>query len=293
MKGWRARDLSDYLSAKTQDGGVWELSGELVAMGTGRTLAKVQGVEEVVCAKNVHRHSAKYDQETSTSLALPGSPKTPPKVPILHSAQIVSRKTLFYVDPLSGEQMAVFRYRPTAPPRPVSPILVPPVKVVLGVTADSQLLVARASPGSEKETRASLKQAILRSVVTMPPLRPFQGILSIRWTFIGRGVAHSTSSKTPNRPGVVEEYHYVLGKQGGAGSWVRVGRCPSWYGSGQCMMNIRSVRVKGGLNGLDKNVKTWMKEINRFKTLRAEDADSAVVHADNLPSRRSRLFGIF
>lgn len=291
MGGWRPRDLKDYVAARTVDGGIWELSGELIAMGTGRVLAKVRGVEEVVCASNVRRVAGVNDQNSSFNL--PGSPSAPAAPRLTHSAQIVSRKTLFYVDPSSGERMTVFRYRPTAPPRPVFPILSPPARIDVAIDVDSRLVISRPVPSADKQKHSPPLRASLRSVIGEPPLRPFRGMLSMCWTFIGRGAAHATSAKTPNKPGVIEEYHYMLGQHGGVGSWVRLGRCPSWYSGGQCMMKLRSVRIKGGAKGLNENLQSWLAKFDRSKALRADDADLHVPQHNSAVTRPPKRFKIF
>jgi hypothetical protein len=260
MGGWSTRDLSDLVSARSGGGGVWEYSGELVALGSGRVLACVRGIEEIVRETPVQRVGQGSELNEVKARPLQGSPQREVYPAITHASRIVTRKTLFYVDPISGEKMDIFRFRPTAPPRPVFPIVTPAALLQLALDARSQLVLLRGSSVVDP-----------RLVVQGPPLRPFSGVLSAAWTYVGRSAAQ-VSAKTPNKPGVVEEYHLVAGKDGGASTWVRYGKCPSWYSGGQCMMSLRSVRVKDGRRGLDQRLRSWLAAVDRQKPLRAQDA---------------------
>jgi hypothetical protein len=275
------RDLSDLVSARSGGGGVWEYSGELVALGSGRVLAGIRGIEEIVQESPVRRVAPGSELNQRKVQPLAGSPLRTTYPALTHASRLVTRKTLFYVDPLSGEKMDVFRFRPTAPPRAVFPILTPAAMLQFALDARSQLVLLRGASGADP-----------RLVVPGPPLRPFGAVLSAAWTYVGRSAAQ-TSAKTPNKPGVVEEYHLVAGKDGGAATWVRYGKCPSWYSGGHCMMSLRSVRVKDGRQGLDKRLQSWLASVDRRKPLCSRDAmREPSERSQPDPTRRAKFLGI-
>jgi hypothetical protein len=281
MGGWSVRDLSDLVSARSGGGGVWEYSGELVALGSGRVLAGIRGIEEIVQDSPVQRVAPESELNELKVRPLSGSPPRATHPALTHASRLVTRKTLFYVDPLSGDKMDVFRFRPTAPPRPVFPILSPAAMLQFALDAKSQLVLLRGLTGADP-----------RLVVPGPPIRPFGAVLSAAWTYVGRSAAQ-TSAKTPNKPGVVEEYHLVAGKDGGAATWVRYGKCPSWYSGGQCIMSLRSVRVKDGRQGLDKRLQSWLTTVDRQKPLCAQDAVRAPSERPQQGlTRRAKFLGI-
>lgn len=304
MDPWTRRDVSDFIRARSADGGVWEYTGSLVALATGRVLAHVSGVEEV----SAHNRGSlrrlprrKHGGGADARAALAGSPSRPKPASVTHAARIVTRKALFYTVPESGARMNVFRFRPTAPPRPVFPIVTAAVAQDVMLDEMGQLVVVRARPEAEAGADAVGTSETPRLTVKSPPLRlsgkkKKGGMLSAAWTYVGRGTVQKGNpkdNKTPNRPGVVEEYHWVGGRDGGAATWVRIGRCPSWYGGGQCMMNLRSVRVKGGRRGLDGKIKEWLRTVDRGRPLRLQDAEPIPEASREPKKRRKRILGIF
>lgn len=163
----------------------------------------------------------------------------------------------------------------------------------VGVDEAGRLVVARVRG---KEGVGEAAPGALRVVVEGGMERVARGWVSAGWSFVGRSAAQKggTGGKTPMRPGVVEEYSWVGGSGGGAGSWVRIGRCPSWYGGGQCMMNLRSVRVSGGRKGLDEEMRRWMAEEGRGRPLAADDFGKALdAQKAGEPRRRKKFLGIF
>jgi hypothetical protein len=323
MGGWTASDVCEFVDARAGGGGVWEYSGELVSMANGRVLAGISGVEEVVSARPLRaipkppapdtdiatatRHSKPAALPGAAPRPLPGSPHRIVDAALTHSARIITRKTIFYTDPNTGAKLDTFRYRPTAPPRAVYPIVSPATALDVALDTEMRLVLTRAAPPKPVQApttvaaiaAAAAAVASARLTVTAPPLRPIPGLLSANWTYVGVNVAArgDMSNKTPNRPGVIEEYSYTAGRKGGAACWVRVGKCPSWYGGGQCMMSVRSMRVKGGREGLDNRLRQWLTSVGRSVPLTLEDATKAVAEqqqqAATSPLHRRRLLGLF
>jgi hypothetical protein len=310
MCGWTVKDVSDLVAARAGGGGVWEYSGELISTANGRVLARISDVEEVVIASPLRalpkpsvagpKNPAALDR--AKPRALPGSPHRVSAAALTHAARIVTRKTIFYTDPATGARLDVFRYRPTAPPRAVYPIVAPAAALDVALDAESRLVLTRAArplsaPPPTTPAAAAAAAAVAaaaRVTVTAPPLRPMRDVLSAAWTYVGVNTAARAdkSSKTPNRPGVIEEYSYAAGRAGGTGSWVRVGKCPSWYGGGQCVMSLRSVRVKGGRAGLDIRLRRWLAAVNRSIPLTIEDAAKDAPGLTASPPRRRKFLGL-
>lgn len=259
-----------------------------MALGSGRVLAKMFGVEEIVV--DVPLRDVEPDAEINRAPPdlTPGS--VPPKLDpfqerakrnrVTHAARILSRKTLFYADPTTGKKMDVFRFRPTAPSRPVFPILGNATAVDIALDDHGQMLMIR--PGVSSAPRV---------VVRDPPMRPLRDLVSAMWTHVAR--SHDPAhSKTPNKPGTVEKYHLVASKEGGEQSYLRYGKCPSWYSGGQCLLSLRSVRVSGGKEALSPALKKALADVKRDGELTKKNLVDPVRPA--APKQvRKRFLGIF
>lgn len=287
---WHTRDVSDLLALRTGDGGIWELRGEIVALSNGRRLARLVGVEEVIPAGRVQRIEAPDDSRTPLTGPVAAGGKKGGGMVV--GGGIVSRRVVWYVGE-NGERMRDWRYRPTAPVRKVFPVIGPAVGVEVGLNDGGDLVVRRKLRGGVGGEKAVVGPVVVEKGGPMRSAGLGKGWISAGWGYVGRQAVQkgSVGNKTPMRPGVVEQYSWAGGKEGGACSWVRVGTCPSWYGGGQCMMSLRGVRVKGGRQKLDGRVREWLSEVGRSKKLRLEDADKPA-EPKLLTRKRKKFFGI-
>lgn len=269
---WTLRDLRTLVLGRSSDGGIWECRGTVVALGNGRVLAGVVGVEEVVLASPVRAIGQRewwslFNKKDPglQPLVLPGGEESVGRgsisTPLTHSGEMVTRSSLFYTLPDNGERMDVFRYRPTAPPRRVRPILSPVRRVTVGVDAEGRLVMERG--GAKTVIEEGPKEVGERG----------KGGMAAGWSYVGRARVpkKGVKGKVPTtggveRPGSLERFGYVLGKGRGVGgvfTWSRVGRCPSWYGGGMCVTYLEGVRVGGGLRNIDGKIRTWMGAVGR------------------------------
>lgn len=280
MEAWTPRDINDLLDARSAQGGTWALSGTLVALGTGRILANLRGLEEVVLETPLR--PVKSPQNAPVPLTGAREQKQ-----LTHSARIIVRKTLFYTQPTRPNQkMDVYRYRPTTVPHAVHPILSPATRV----------LVSRDEEGKMILTREGL--STVSTAVRTAPSR-LRGVLSASWLYVGRG--NAASPGTPKRPGVVEHYDYVSGSFGGVLHWVRVGRCPAWYGGGQCATYLTGRRLEKGWRGIDTALKSWMKSVGRQEQVSVKEVNEAEerekkAHEEEqqrIARRKRRFLGLF
>lgn len=247
MPGWRPEDVRDLVSARSGGGGVWACSGTLIALGNGRVLAHVDGIEEVILEKRFRQTSdAESTQSVMHLTSSTGGPRRAPNA-LTHAATLLVRSSLFYTGLSSPhKRMTEFRYRPTTPARRVDPVLSPASKVV----------VARDDSGGLVLTRKRAGQPDVATVVDAAPRR-VRGRLAAAWTFVGRRAAQKKSGMTT--PAVVERCDYTVDRGGGTWAWARVGRCPAWYGRGQCVTYLSARRLDGGWREVDERVKEWMR----------------------------------
>ncbi|CAN8075802.1 unnamed protein product [Agarophyton chilense] len=254
MPGWRPRDVDDFLQSRcTGSSAVWQLEGQLIALNTGRVLARVVGVQEALLEKPLR----KITSSAPKSLRL--SQKNDSKrshEPLTHAGALIVRDTIFYTDD-DGLKLTQFRFRPTSVARRVSPVLGCAGRVSVGRSLDRSMVLSR----SRDETQ-------LFTTISTPPLR-MNGMLKTGWSFIGRRVKGANGM---SNPGVVEKFELVADRREGSWNWSGVGRCPSWYGRGQCVTYLNAKRVLP--RELDNRVKLWMKEVGR-SPLRIVDADHA------------------
>lgn len=253
MPGWQPRDVNDFVQARVCGSrAIWQLDGQLIALNTGRVLSHVVGVQETLLETPLRTNS----ESPPKRLPLPDGSTRQSHAPLTHSAKIVVRDSIFYTDK-KGKRMTQFRFRPTSVARRVSPVLGRAGRVTIARTADESMVLSR----SRDETR-------LFTMITNPPHR-INGLLQTGWSYIGRRVKGLNGI---SNPGIVEQFDFVAGRRGGTWNWSGVGRCPSWYGRGQCVMYLNAKCVRP--QDLDDRLKTWMKEANR-STLQIADADRA------------------
>lgn len=281
MPGWRPHDVRDLVDARSGGGGVWECSGTLIALGNGRVLAHVEGVEEVLLEKRFQNTTDAESQQSVMHLtASTGGPRRSPN-PLTHAATLLVRSSLFYTSlshPL--KRMTEFRYRPTTPARRVDPVLSPAARVV----------VARDDAGGLVLTRKRHGHPDVATVVDTAPRR-VRGQLAAGWTYVGRRAAQKNTGLTT--PAVVERCDYTVAKDGGTWAWARVGRCPAWYGRGQCVTYLSARRLDGGWKDVEDRVKQWMKLEGRERPLNLEDIEEDVGSDKAEGKPRRKLFGLF
>ncbi|KAI0559884.1 hypothetical protein FGB62_132g024 [Gracilaria domingensis] len=277
MPGWRPRDVNEFLQSRCSgSSAVWQLEGQLIALNTGRVLARVVGVQETLLDQPFKKVTALAPK--SLRLSSKDASKHSHE-PLTHSGALVVRDTIFYTDS-KGLKMTQFRFRPTSVARRVSPVLGRAGRVTIGRSTDESMVLSR-----------SRDEAQLFTTVTTPPLR-MNGLLKTGWSFIGRRVKGMNGV---SNPGVVEKFELVAGRGAGSWNWSGVGRCPSWYGRGQCVMFLNAKRVRP--RELDNRVRLWMKEVGR-RNLRIVDADEAEREAKlereaEEKKKRRKLFGVF
>lgn len=254
MPGWTKRDVRDLIHARASGGGTWELTGSIVALGTGRTLANLHGIEEVIQTSRLQAirptSTQRLNLTQTDANAKPARLET-------HAATLRVRTTLFYTTE-TGAPMRSFRLGPTRPKRVVRAGILGKVGTVrVGLEEGGGLVVTRGGEGREGRCVR----------VGEGPGRRRGGLLLAGWTFVGRRVGKEGAG----RPGVVERYDYAVDGKGGMWSWVRVGRCPVWYGRGDCVSFVKARRVDGGWRGVDERVRGWMRKEGRDKPLGWEE----------------------
>lgn len=232
---WTPALVRKFMGGRAGDGGVWSMRGGVIALGNGRRLADIVGVEEVLVS-----HSLVALQPSQTSPLAASEPVN--NAPETHGAELISRTSLFYVEPGTRRRMRSFRFRPTTRARAVPPVLAPPSRLALALDAAGGLLLQR---GPARVRLAQREQ--------YPHLR-------VAWSYIGRQQSAKPKA-VPTRPAVVETYDYNVDRRAASLSWSRVGRCPSWYGPGQCLTYLHGTRVRGGWRALDVAVKSWLAEV--------------------------------
>lgn len=236
-ENWSVSTLRNFIHGRTRDGGVWQLEGGLVALGNGRILADIIGVDECVLSEDVRPIQTSVKQLAGGGMAQPS-----------HGATLLSRCALFYVEPGTRRRMRTFRYRPTTPAREVAPAVTE--SSTLRVTLESGALALERGPAR----------------VVVPAAKPgYSGVLRAAWAYVARPLRGGGG--TPRRPGAVETFDYSLSRGGGTLAWSRVSRCPSWYGGGQCLTYLNGTRVKGGWERLDEVLKLWLREVGRDNPL--------------------------
>lgn len=264
MPGWRPDDVRDLVSARSGGGGVWECNGTLIALGNGRVLAQVEGIEEVLLEKRFQNTSeAESKQSVMHLTSSTGGPRRTPNA-LTHAATLLVRSSLFYTG-LSPphKRMTEFRYRPTTPARRVDPVLSPAARVVVARDDAEGLVLTRKRAGHPD----------VATVVDTAPRR-VRGQLAAAWTYVGRRAAQKKGGLTT--PAVVERCDYTVTKGGGTWAWTRVGRCPAWYGRGQCVTYLSARRLDGGWRDVDDRVKEWMRVEGRDSALSRDDIEEAV-----------------
>lgn len=299
--GWSVRDVKDFVEARSSGAGLWQLQGSLIALSTGRRLASITGVEEVRLCESVRRHKNRNPRKSSASsatrVALPledggDADATPKDDRVTHTARMLVRDSLFFTTERGG-LMREFRLRPTIAPRRVSHVLPGPSGVRVERRADGSVRLSRrdgrwpsgagatdaagvaaddeaAADGENGSAGAQGGRPVVHTLLQEAPRRVDVGMrsmLSGAWGFVGRRV----KSGAVSLPGVVEHCDFVLGRHHGVWNWSRVGRCPSWYGRGQCVMYL-SARKVSGWSGLDEGVRAFMGETGRAR-LRASDME--------------------
>lgn len=271
--GWTTSTAREFVEARSRSGGTWALRGELIALGTGRVLANLEGIEEI-------RVSMPWSAKKEQAMVLSGGAGTR----ISHAAAVLSRTSLFYTDP-HGNRLKKFRFRPTTPAREVTPVLTPVKEMQIALDTSGALVLDKSG-----------------ARVVLPPPERARGFLAASWAYVGRRIGKGSA---PRRPAVVETYNYALDNQGGLLTWTRVGTCPPWYGSGQCLTHLHGTRVKGGWAKIDTRLKAWLRDVGRPNPLSSTDfsrqSDTETSADDctgkSLPERtktqRARLLGIF
>lgn len=273
MPEWRPQDVSDLAVARSSGSGLWFVSGTLVALGNGRQLARISGVEEVI----LERHLSKTPpSQTSITRLTSSTPELRRALgAVTHSASLIVRSSLFYTKfAAPSERLREFRYRPTTPVRKVDAILVPAARVVMSRDDMGRLVLSRKRGGREVTT-----------MVQDAPERK-DGKLETGWTFVGKRM---TKQGAVAGVAVVERYDYQVGRKGGNWRWIRVGKCPAWYGQGQCAMFLNGRKLRRW-EPLDKNVKKWMEEEGRRTGLGVDDVEEG---NDAQEKPRRKFLGIF
>lgn len=275
IPGWRPRDVRDFVKARAVGSrDVWQLDGQLIALNTGRILSNVAGVQEAILEKQM----VKTTEPLPTPLRLPDGNTRDSHAPLTHAAKIIIRDSLFYTK-TDGSKLQKFRFRPTSVARYVQPVLGRAGRITIGRTADELLVLAR-----------SRGEASVFTTVSSSPER-VKGLLRTGWSFIGRRVQATNGI---SNPGVVEQFEFVADRNEGVWNWSGVGKCPSWYGRGQCAMHLSAKRVKW--HDLDDNMKMWLREAGRSR-LRIADADRAERdlkrEREEEKKKRKKVLGLF
>lgn len=274
MPEWRPQDVGDLAVARSSGNGLWFVSGTLVALGNGRQLARISGVEEVILERQLSETPA--SQTAVTRLTSSTSELRQALGTITHSASLIVRSSLFFTKfAAPSERLREFRYRPTTPVRKVDAILVPAARVVMSRDDMGRLVLSRKRGGREVTT-----------MVEDAPQRK-GGRLDTGWTFVGKRM---TKQGTVAGVAVVERYDYQVGRKGGNWRWTRVGKCPAWYGQGQCAMFLNGRKLQRW-ETLNKNVSKWMKEEGKRTGLGVNDVEEGGDEEQEKPRRK--FLGIF
>lgn len=259
---WSARDVNDLVESRGRGGGLWHLQGSIVALATGRILANINGIEEVHISQPLRRQSRrrgkKADAANMPSKTLPiteNATTTDVKMApeVTHAAELLVRDSLFYTTE-SGALMREFRLRPTTVARRVDAVLPGSTRVSIRRREDGSVVLRR--EGGE-DVVAHAETVIRRGTRELGS--GLRGILCASWAFIGRRV--STGGATA-LPGVVERCDYVMGRRNGVWHWSRVGRCPSWYGRGQCVTYLEARKIPTW-QLLDERVRGFLEDVGR------------------------------
>lgn len=294
-KNWSVDNVRQLVEGRGGGSGLWQLEGRLVALGTGRQLARLVGVEEVVITQPVRKLSQSEDMQVKR---LANSDATFPDgidhmqvaiPPTTHDAVMLIRHSLFYKENESDSLMRTFRFRPTSPARLVSPILPSASSVRVALNNDGSAKLTRTfvidNPPKNKQARQEDQEDVEGTIVASANLSVGNGgslgvglrrMLCASWSFIGRRVR--IASGAPALPGVVEQCDYVLGRRDGVWHWSRVGRCPPWYGRGQCVTYLDARKVPAW-HMLDENVRTFLAGAGRT-SLRTERALTGAQHSE-------------
>lgn len=262
---WSVRDVNEIVESRGRGGGVWHLKGSVIALATGRVLANINGVEEVRISQplrrqpKAHGKNGKEVMETEVKTkTLPLSPdatagelKTAPH--ITHSAELLVRNSLFFTTE-AGALMREFRLRPTTVARKVGPVLSQATRVSIRRRSDGTVSMMRASQAGGSVVETDMQ----RGASGIPTADP-RDMLCASWRFIGRRVSSGGSTSLP---GVVERCDYVVGRRQGVWHWSGVGRCPSWYGRGQCVTYLEGRKVPTW-RLLDDRVRAFLAEAGR------------------------------
>jgi len=263
---WTPASLRRFMDGRAGGGGVWKLEGGIIALGTGRVLAGIYGVDEYLVKTKVSKvaggskkiaNASKSDNPTTVVLSPEkkdeGEGDDGEYSPTF-AGELISRPTLFYTDsPTSRRRLRSFRYRPTVPARVVNASLTPVTSMRLSLDSSGGLTLTRREARTRLPGLALERNSVLRSA----------------WSYVARPMKKSRN--TPARPGAVECFDYHHSKDSNTMSWNRVSRCPSWYGGGQCLTYVTGKRVDGGWNKLDTAIKLWLGEVGRNKPLVLED----------------------
>lgn len=239
--------------------------------------------------------------------------------PVTHRATLALRTSLVYTTKtraIATEPLTQFRLRPTSPARPVSPFLPDPGSVTIKRRRDGSLHMTRgsASPSpsaNEDDVRANNngddddddeddvdnRRGVSSVVKTVNVIKGRDStgrrwgiggggpspMFNARWQFIGRRVRVSSNVSSP---GVVEQCAYAAGAAGvgGVWHWSRVGRCPSWYGRGQCVTTVSAQKVRSW-GDLDPAVARVLRNAGRQPLAREEQQQKQLRHGGNLLTR--------
>lgn len=299
-KNWCVDNVRQLVEGRGGGSGLWQLEGRLVALGTGRQLARLVGVEEVVITQPVRKLPQSKDiqvKRLANSDATSPDGIDPMQVtvpPTTHDAELLIRHSLFYKENESDSLMRTFRFRPTSPARLVSPILPSASSVRVALNNDGSAKLTRtfvidnvpkskqAGQGDQEDVEGKIVASANLSVGNGGSLGfGLRRMLCASWSFIGRRVR--IASGAPALPGVVEQCDYVLGRRDGVWHWSRVGRCPPWYGRGQCVTYLDARKVPAW-RMLDDNLRTLLTGAGRtpLRTERAlKGAQLSDVHSDS------------
>lgn len=305
-RSWSVGDVRQLVEGRGGGSGLWQLEGRLIALGTGRQLARLVGVEEVLVSQPVRKlsqsESIQVKQLARTDLDSPNEiHSTQVTVPhVTHDAVMLVRHSLFYTQNDSDSLMQTFRFRPTSPARTVVPVLPPASRVRIARTEDGGASLTRSivvtDKGKKQNTANGGEKSSDDEVIATAELNVsrdrtigfgFRRMLCASWGFIGRRVR--IASGAPALPGVVEHCDYVLGRRDGVWHWSRVGRCPAWYGRGQCVTYLDARKVPAW-HRLDENLRALLTGAGR-SPLRSEisnliDSDPPGTGSENFVASR-------
>lgn len=324
--------MNDLVQSRGGGSGLWRLEGNIVALATGRVLAGVLGVEEVKVARPMHRVEPK-NVGKSKRLPLDGSTDSKDQAPITHAATLLVRNSLLYTQPDSNSTMTEFRLRPTTPARRVDPVLPNASRVRVARRSDGTVEFARLSNAKANEGNANNNSVnddvdddsdtngnangvlATRTVMRGGPRHLGAGmrrLLVASWAYVGRRVSTTPSSRSgaPAFPAVVERCDYTVSRHTGVWYWSRVGRCPPWYGRGQCVTYLTANKV-ANWRDIDPTIRTLLAQTGRTplaqRPQRTEGSDigeaadnesvakstQTLVQSRQSPTQRKRWLGLF